>query len=83
MVLVRQLIFDSGEKTINPCRGWEGERGGIVREFGVDMYTLLYLEWISNKEFLYSTGNSAQRYVAACMGEEFGGEWIHVCGLPR
>ena len=23
-------------------------------------------------------GNSAQYYVAACMGGEFGGEWIHV-----
>ena len=72
------------------CQWWEvgglrvgGGWGGIVREFGVDMYTLLYLAWISNKEFLYSTGNSAQCYVAACMGEEFGGEWIHVCGLPR
>ena len=25
-----------------------------------------------------STGNSAQCYVAAWMGEEFGGEWTHV-----
>ena len=25
--------------------GWMGE--GIVREFGVDMYTLLYLKWIT------------------------------------
>ena len=24
------------------------------------MYTLLYLEWITNKDLLYSTGNSAQ-----------------------
>ena len=27
---------------------------------------------------LYSTGNSAQRYVAAWVGGEFGGEWEHV-----
>ena len=27
--------------------GWMGE--GIVREVGVDMYTLLYLKWITNK----------------------------------
>ena len=27
---------------------------------------------------LYSTGNSAQSYVVACMGGKFGGEWIHV-----
>ena len=27
---------------------------------------------------VYSTGNSAQCYVAAWMGGEFGGEWKHV-----
>ena len=37
--------------------------GGIVREFGIDMYTLLYLKWITNKDLLYSIGNSAQYYV--------------------
>ena len=51
---------------------------GIVREFGIDMYTLLYLKWITNKDLLYSTGNSAQCYVAAWMGGESGGDWIHV-----
>ena len=35
-------------------------RGGIVREFGIKTYTLLYLKWITNKDLLYSTGNSAQ-----------------------
>ena len=33
----------------------EGWREGTVREFGMDMYTLLYLKWITNKELLYST----------------------------
>ena len=37
--------------------------GGTVREFGIDMYTLLYLKWITNKGLLYSTGNSTQYYV--------------------
>ena len=43
----------------------EGEGGGeeVVREFGIDMYTLLYLGWITKKDSLYSTGNSAQYYV--------------------
>ena len=50
----------------------------MVREFGMDMYTLLYLKWITNKDVLYSTGNSAQCYVAAWMEGEFGEEWIHV-----
>ena len=44
----------------------------------MDMYTLLYLKWITSKDLLYSTGNVAQYYVAAWMGGEFGGEWIHV-----
>ena len=44
----------------------------------MDMYTLLYFKWITNKDLLYSIGNSAQRYVAAWMGREFGGERIHV-----
>ena len=44
----------------------------------MDMSTLLYLKWMSNKGLLYSAGNSAQCYVAAGMGGEFGGECIHV-----
>ena len=44
----------------------------IVREFGIDMYTLLYLKQITNKDLLYTIGNSAQCYVAAWMGVEFG-----------
>ena len=51
-----------------------GER--IVRELGMDAYTLLYLKWITNKELLYSIWNSAQSYVAAWMGGEFRREWI-------
>ena len=43
----------------------EGWGEGIVREIGMDMYTLLYLKWITNKDILYSTWNSVQFYVAA------------------
>ena len=50
----------------------------IVGEFGIDMYTLLYLKWISSKNLQYDTGDSAQCYVAVWMGGEFVGEWIHV-----
>ena len=49
----------------------------IVKEFGTDMYTLLYLKWITNKGLLHSTWSFAQCYVAAWMGEEFGGKRIH------
>ena len=53
--------------------GWEG----TVTELGVDLYTLLYLKWITNKVLLYSTGISAQCYRSIWVGAEFGGEWIH------
>ena len=42
------------------------------------MCTLLYLKWITNRDLLYSTRNPAQCYVAAWMGGESGGEWIHL-----
>ena len=45
--------------------------------FGVHMYTLLYLKSITNKDLWYSTWNSAQSHVAAWMGGEPWGEWIH------
>ena len=48
--------------------------GGIVREIGMDMYTLLYLRWITNKDLLYSSGNSAQCFVTGYMGGELGRE---------
>ena len=39
---------------------------------------MLYLKWITSKDLLYRTWNSALYYVAAWMGREFGGEEIHV-----
>ena len=33
---------------------------GIVREFGMDMDTLLYLTWRTSKDLLDTSGNSAQ-----------------------
>ena len=34
-----------------------GEKMGeeIIREFGMDIQTLLYLKWIINKDLLYNT----------------------------
>ena len=44
----------------------------------MDMYTLLYFKLVTNKDLLSSAGNSAQHYVAAWMGGELRGEWIHL-----
>ena len=50
----------------------------LSRLYTIYMYTFLYLKQITNKDLLYSTGNSAQCYMAAWMGEEFEGKWIYV-----
>ena len=49
--------------------------GAIDWEFGIDTYTLLDLKWKTNKDLLYSSGDSAQCHVAAWVGGEFGGIW--------
>ena len=36
----------------------KGGKEGIIWEIGIDMYTLLYIQQITNKDLLYSTGNS-------------------------
>ena len=50
----------------------EGCGKGIVTEFGVDVYTLLYLKWITNKDLVCCTGNSAQCYGAVWGGGSWG-----------
>ena len=57
---------------------FKGNLKGIVREFGMDLYTLLYLKWIANKGLLYSTCSSARCYIAVWMGGVFRGEWIYI-----
>ena len=70
----KRLTDLENEIMVTSGQGWGR---GTVREFGMDVYTLLYLKWITNKDRLYSTGNSADCYMAAWMGREFGEEWIH------
>ena len=52
--------------------GFWGE--GIVREFLMDMCTLLYSKLLTDKDLLNSTWSCAQCDVAACIGGEFGEE---------
>ena len=60
------------ENKVTVAAGKDGEK----RQGGMDMYTVLYLKWTTNKDLLYCTWNSVQCYVAAQMGREFGGEWV-------
>ena len=61
----------SGEDRREGASG-EDWREGTAGEFGLDMYTRLYLKRITSKGLRDSTGNSAQCCVAAWMGAEFG-----------
>ena len=51
---------------------------GISWEIGIDIHTLLHIKQITNKDLLYSTGNSTQYSVMAYMGKESKKEWIYV-----
>ena len=57
----------------------EGWGGGIVREVGMDMCTLLCLKRMTNEDLLSRTGGSAECHVAAWTGGESVGEWTRVC----
>ena len=52
--------------------------GGINQEFGIDIYTLLYMEGINNKVLLYSTGNYIQYLAISYNGKEHENEYIYM-----
>ena len=68
------LIYGPSFKSYICQLNWSFLKGESL--FGKVMYILLYLKWITNKDLLYSTGNSAQ--VTWQPGQEVEGEWIHV-----
>ena len=77
----RKLIYKTDSQTLrtnlwlqNVGKGW---REGIVKQLGMDMYTLLYLKWITSEDLLYSTGNCLM-LCGSLEGGESGGERIHV-----
>ena len=43
---------------------------GTNWEIGIDIYTPLYIKQITHKNLQYSTGNSIECTVMACMGKE-------------
>ena len=48
-LLTKQRLKDL-ENELMVVWGW-----GLVREYGINMYTMLYLKWITNKDLPYST----------------------------
>ena len=60
------------QKQSHRCRkqtyGYQGGTGGGINwEIGIDIYTLVYIKSITNKNLLYSTGNSTQYSVMTYM----------------
>ena len=49
----------------------------IIKEFEVDMYILLYLKRITNKDLLLIYTHGTLLNVMWQPGREFGGAWIH------
>ena len=76
-LLINQKDTHRLRKQTYGCHGARDSCG-----FGRVRYTLLHLKWITNKDLLYSTWNSAQCYVAVWMGEGLGGECMCVCETP-
>ena len=70
MNLQNKQIHRLRDRTYDCCgeEGWKG----IVWEFGIDMYTLVYLKWKTNKDLHYSTKNSAQFYGEAWIAGNLG-----------
>ena len=53
--------------------------GGIKWETGTDIYTLLYVKWITNKDLLHSTRNSPQYSLMTQVGKKSLKESGYVC----
>ena len=71
------------QKYSHRCRkqtyGYQEEKVRWINlETGIDKFPLLYIKQITNKDLLYSTGNSTEYSVITYMGKESKKEWIHV-----
>ena len=56
--MIQMNLFTKQKQTYRVNLWWPGEKNGVEgrdREFGINMYTLLYLKWIISKDLLYST----------------------------
>ena len=77
---IMQMNLLTNQKETHRLREWaygfqkEGWGEGIVRQFGMDMYTLLYFKWISNKDLQFCSvfrgildGRRVWRRMDACI----------------
>ena len=55
----------------------KGVGGEIYEECSINIYTLLQIKQITNKDLLYSTGNYTQYFIITYKGKESEKEYIH------
>lgn len=70
--LIYKTETDSQTENGNTYGYQEGRIAGRDREYGIKMYTLLYLKGLNPTRTYYTKGHSAQCYVAVWLGWEFG-----------
>ena len=59
-------------------KGESDREGGLNWEIGIDIYTLLYIKQITDKDLRYSTGNSTQYSVVTYRGKGSEKEQMYV-----
>ena len=57
----------------------QGMGGRVNQELGINIYTVLYIKQINNKDLLYSIGNYIQYLVTTYDGRESEKEYIDIC----
>ena len=69
------------QKQNHRCRkqtyDYQGAKRQGIERLGIDIYTLLFIKLITNKNLLYRTGNSIQYSVMNNMGKVSKKEWIY------
>ena len=58
-------------------KGENGVRGEINQEFGINIYTVLYIKQISNKDLLNITKNCTQYIVITFKGKDSEKEYTY------
>ena len=77
-----ELIYttETDSQTLK-TNSWLPERKGrVVLEVVVGMCILMFMEWVVNRDLLYSTENSIRYSVIPNIGKESETEWICVYG---
>ena len=77
--LIYKVETDSQTQKTNLWLPTGKGRGVVInQEVGINIYTILYIKQIINKNLLCSTMNSSQYSVITYMGKESEKEWIYV-----